>query len=79
MFNPLHLLVSLVVLQSLHLRKISFVCILKKTIAQLFDFNEDGLFVVIAIVSGFVEGEEWWYSACKCHRSVVADSGVLRI
>ncbi|MCI17725.1 replication factor-A carboxy-terminal domain protein, partial [Trifolium medium] len=22
-----------------------------------------------------VEGEDWWYPACKCHRSVVPDSG----
>lgn len=47
----------------------------KKTISQLHESDEDGLFVVSAIVSGFVEGEEWFYPACKCHRSVVADSG----
>ncbi|XP_024628783.1 replication protein A 70 kDa DNA-binding subunit C [Medicago truncatula] len=47
----------------------------KKTISQLFNSEEDGFFVVSAIVSGFVEGEEWWYPACKCHRSVTADSG----
>ncbi|KAK2416233.1 replication factor A protein [Trifolium repens] len=23
----------------------------------------------------FVDGSDWWYPACKCHRSVVADSG----
>jgi hypothetical protein len=53
-----------------------FLCMYpKKTIAQLFDSDEDGLFVVSALVSGFVEGEKWWYPACECHRSVVADSG----
>jgi hypothetical protein len=47
----------------------------KKTLAQLHDTPEDGTFVVYATVNGFVDGEDWWYPACKCHRSVAPDSG----
>lgn len=46
----------------------------KKTITQLFDCDEGGMFVVSAVVSGFAEREKWWYPACKCNRSVAADS-----
>jgi hypothetical protein len=47
----------------------------KKTIAELKDLQEDGLFTVYGAVSGIVQDQEWWYPACKCHRSVVPDSG----
>ena len=47
----------------------------KKTLAQLHDTPEDGTFVVYATVNGFVDGDDWWYPACKCHRSVAPDSG----
>ncbi|GAU39036.1 hypothetical protein TSUD_59920 [Trifolium subterraneum] len=47
----------------------------KKTISQLLDLPEDGTFVVSAIVDGLVDGEDWWYPSCKCHRSVTPDSG----
>lgn len=43
--------------------------------AQLHDTPEDGTFIVYATVDGFVDGEEWWYPTCKCHRSVAPDSG----
>jgi hypothetical protein len=26
-------------------------------------------------VEGLVEGEDWWYPARRCHRSVTPDSG----
>ncbi|KAK2409929.1 replication protein A 70 kDa DNA-binding subunit B [Trifolium repens] len=47
----------------------------KKTIAEMKDLQEDGLFTVYGAVSGIVQDQEWWYPACKCHRSVVPDSG----
>ncbi|XP_045823690.1 replication protein A 70 kDa DNA-binding subunit B-like isoform X2 [Trifolium pratense] len=47
----------------------------KITIAELVEKAEDGVYVVCAVVDGLVEGEDWWYPACNCHRSVVADSG----
>lgn len=47
----------------------------KKTLSQLHDTPEDGTFIVYATVEGFVDGEEWWYPACKCNRSVAPDSG----
>jgi hypothetical protein len=27
------------------------------------------------VIDGLVDGQEWWYPACKCHRSVTPDSG----
>ncbi|KAK2411272.1 replication protein A 70 kDa DNA-binding subunit B [Trifolium repens] len=47
----------------------------KKSIAELNDLQEDGLFTIYGAVSGIVPDQEWWYPACKCHRSVVPDSG----
>ncbi|GAU50770.1 hypothetical protein TSUD_410670 [Trifolium subterraneum] len=47
----------------------------KKKIADLYELEEDGVFAVFGIVYGIVKGQEWWYPACKCHGSVVADSG----
>jgi len=47
----------------------------KKSLDQMKVMAEDGLFIVSAIVEGMVEGEEWWYPACKCHKGLVRDSG----
>jgi len=47
----------------------------KKTLSQLIASLEDGLFIVSATIDGLVDGEDWWYPACKCHRSVTPDSG----
>lgn len=49
----------------------------KKTLEQLHGTFEDGVFVVYATIGGLVENEDWWYPACKCHRSVYADSGAF--
>jgi len=46
-----------------------------KTISELNSSEEDGTFVVFATVEGLVEGQDWWYPACRCHRSVTPDSG----
>lgn len=47
----------------------------RKTISGLNELDDDGTFVVFATIEGLVEGEDWWYPACRCHRSVTADSG----
>ncbi|GAU29161.1 hypothetical protein TSUD_275800 [Trifolium subterraneum] len=47
----------------------------KTSIANLLGADEDGVYVVGAVVDGLVDAEEWWYPACSCHRSVTADSG----
>ncbi|MCI11960.1 replication factor A protein, partial [Trifolium medium] len=47
----------------------------RSTISKLLDSAEDGMYVVMAIVNDLVEGQDWWYPACRCHRSVTADSG----
>lgn len=47
----------------------------KKTIGQLVNGETDGHCVVSGNVVGICEGEDWWYSACKCHKSVISDSG----
>lgn len=46
----------------------------KKTIGQLEGLVEDGIFIVFGTCNGVVNGEDWWYPACKCHRSVTPDS-----
>ncbi|RHN65174.1 putative zeaxanthin epoxidase [Medicago truncatula] len=47
----------------------------KKTIDELVCLDEEGVFVVGGKVEGLVEGAEWWYSAYRCNRSVLAASG----
>ncbi|PNX91992.1 replication factor-A carboxy-terminal domain protein [Trifolium pratense] len=47
----------------------------RKKVSELADMEEDGIFAVYGVVTSIVEGEDWWYPACKCHRSVVPDSG----
>jgi len=47
----------------------------KKTLSQPIASLEDGLFIVSATIDGLVDGEDWWYPACKCHRNVTPDSG----
>ncbi|MCI20920.1 replication factor A protein, partial [Trifolium medium] len=47
----------------------------KKTMGDLIDLAENGVFSVCGNVVGIVGGEEWWYPACKCHKSVIPDSG----
>jgi hypothetical protein len=47
----------------------------RKTVAELKNLEEDGVFTVYGVVSGIVQEQEWWYPACKCHKSVVPDSG----
>lgn len=49
----------------------------KKTLEQLHDTFEDGVFVVYATIGGLVDHEDWWYPACKCHRNVSPDSGAF--
>ncbi|XP_045814710.1 uncharacterized protein LOC123921661 [Trifolium pratense] len=49
----------------------------KKSIGQLESLSDEGTFVVCAVIDGFADGEKWWYPSCKCHRSVVADSGAF--
>ncbi|KAK2362598.1 replication protein A 70 kDa DNA-binding subunit C [Trifolium repens] len=46
-----------------------------KSVGQLDSLEEGGVSVVCAEVVGIVDGSDWWYPACKCHRSVVAYSG----
>jgi hypothetical protein len=36
---------------------------------------DSGVFGVCAEVVRIVDGHDWWYHACKCHKSVVPDSG----
>ncbi|WJX79155.1 hypothetical protein P8452_62302 [Trifolium repens] len=47
----------------------------KMNVSQLDGLDEGGVSVVCAEVVRFVDDSDWWYPACKCHRSVVADSG----
>jgi hypothetical protein len=47
----------------------------KKTVSDLYDIAEDGIFAVCGTIVSIVGGQEWWYPACKCHKGVIADSG----
>jgi hypothetical protein len=47
----------------------------KRSISQLADIVGEGNFVVGGTVQKLVDGQEWWYPACKCHKSVTPDSG----
>ncbi|CAJ2673126.1 unnamed protein product [Trifolium pratense] len=47
----------------------------KKKVSELTDLEEDGIFAIYGVLSGIVQGEDWWYPACKCHRAVIPDSG----
>jgi hypothetical protein len=42
----------------------------KRTISQLVDGIDDGIYVVSGVVASIVEGDEWWYPSCSCHKSV---------
>jgi hypothetical protein len=46
----------------------------KKTIGQLVEIVDDGIYVVSGVVDGIVGGEDWWYPSCTCHRSVLRES-----
>ncbi|XP_045799478.1 replication protein A 70 kDa DNA-binding subunit-like [Trifolium pratense] len=47
----------------------------KTSIAHLLELAEDGIYVVSGVVGGLLEGEDWWYASCKCHKGLSADSG----
>ena len=76
-FMALNLLVSFLpfVLALGHrLKRISCVFTRRK-ISEFNAIVEDRIYVLFAVVEGLVEGEDWWYPACRCHRSVTPDSG----
>jgi hypothetical protein len=47
----------------------------KLRVTELIDTTEDGVYAVFGEITGIVDGQEWWYTACKCHRAVMPDSG----
>ncbi|KAK2415843.1 replication protein A 70 kDa DNA-binding subunit C [Trifolium repens] len=47
----------------------------RKIVSELVKFKEDGVFAVCAEVVRIVDGIDWWYPACKCHKAVVPDAG----
>jgi len=49
----------------------------KRTIGELVDMDEDGTFIVFATIIGVVIGKDWWYPACKFHKSVAPDSELI--
>ncbi|WJX89952.1 hypothetical protein P8452_71903 [Trifolium repens] len=42
----------------------------KRTISQLVDGSEDGIYVVSGVVVSIVGGEDWWYPSCSCLKIV---------
>jgi hypothetical protein len=47
----------------------------KKTVAELLEISQSGMYAVCAEVVRIIDGQDWWYPACKCHRSVLPNSG----
>jgi hypothetical protein len=47
----------------------------KKSIDGVKHCLEEGVFVVCGTIAGLVDGSDFSYLACKCHRKVVPDSG----
>ncbi|KAJ1438274.1 hypothetical protein SESBI_03174 [Sesbania bispinosa] len=45
-----------------------------KTIEELKDSNEECCCIVMATIKHLIEGEDWWYKACRCGTSVFSDS-----
>nr|AFK33968.1 unknown [Lotus japonicus] len=48
----------------------------RKNIVELHDTAEEGLFLILAEISGLVDGEKWWYTSCRCRRSVTIEDGI---
>ncbi|KAK7255525.1 hypothetical protein RIF29_28938 [Crotalaria pallida] len=48
----------------------------KKTLFDLGEEKEEGVFVVFATIAHVIDDDNWWYPACKCHKSVTADNGM---
>ncbi|XP_057452415.1 uncharacterized protein LOC130744238 [Lotus japonicus] len=48
----------------------------RKSIVELHDTAEEGLFVVLGHITKLVDGEKWWYTACRCRRSVTVEDGL---
>ncbi|KAK2414171.1 replication protein A 70 kDa DNA-binding subunit C [Trifolium repens] len=47
----------------------------KKTLEELLCSTDSGIVVIFAEVVRVVPGQDWWYPACRCHKSVSPDSG----
>jgi hypothetical protein len=43
----------------------------KKTVAELLEISQSGMYDVCAEVVRIIDGQDWWYPTCKCHRSVL--------
>jgi hypothetical protein len=40
----------------------------KKTLDELINLSQSGIFVVCAKVIRIVDGQDWWYPASNCHK-----------
>jgi hypothetical protein len=47
----------------------------EKKIYSVFLAFEKRAVTVYGFISGLMDGQAWWYPTCRCHRSVIADSG----
>ncbi|KAJ1392395.1 hypothetical protein SESBI_35847 [Sesbania bispinosa] len=50
-----------------------------KTIEELKDTNEECCCIVMATIKHLIDGEDWWYKACRCGTSVLSDSKMYRL
>ncbi|XP_027931228.1 uncharacterized protein LOC114187234 isoform X2 [Vigna unguiculata] len=48
----------------------------RKTIEELKDLKEDCFCITLATIKDIEESDNWWYTACKCNKSVFPDSNM---
>ncbi|XP_057453440.1 uncharacterized protein LOC130745283 [Lotus japonicus] len=45
----------------------------RKSIVELHDTAEHGLFIVLAKIQSLHDGEKWWYASCRCRKAVTIE------
>ncbi|KAJ1382072.1 hypothetical protein SESBI_44584 [Sesbania bispinosa] len=45
----------------------------RKSISELNNTEDDGLFIILATIVTVLTDNNWWYSVCKCNRAVIVD------
>ncbi|XP_057434300.1 uncharacterized protein LOC130726987 isoform X2 [Lotus japonicus] len=48
----------------------------RKTIQELYSTAEEGIFIVLATRSDLLDGERWYYTSCRCHKSLTVEGGL---
>jgi hypothetical protein len=46
-----------------------------KTVSDVADLVDDGIFVLCGTIVDVIKGEDWWLATCQCHRTLRRSSG----